>query len=87
MATKVDHEKTTQETIVDAVEGHDQPMEESHPYVPAAMVMGSYPMILVGLILAVILYLVISSMMAKPVSDSEPRKTLEVPNATDIRNP
>ncbi len=87
MATKIDHEKTTKEAIADAVEGHDHPMEDNHPYVPAAMVMGSYPMILVGLILAVILYLVISSMMSKPVSDSEPRRTLEVPNATDIRNP
>jgi hypothetical protein len=86
MATKIIPEKTTGEVITDAVEGHDQPMEKEHPYAPAAMVMGTYPMILLGLIIAFVLYLVISSMMNKPVSDSEPRKTIENPRTTEIRN-
>lgn len=57
--TTVDEEanKPLIETVVEGVEGIDQPMEDEHPSVPAVLALGVYPIILVVALVGALLFI------------------------------
>jgi hypothetical protein len=57
-ATTVDESahKSLTETVVEAVEGTDQPMEEVSPSAPGVLVLGVYPILLMVTLLGGLLF-------------------------------
>lgn len=51
-----EHHKTVAESIVDSVEGKDEPIGERDSLVPYAMVQWTYPIVLIVLILGALAY-------------------------------
>lgn len=45
-----EHHDTVTEKVEKSVTGHDEPMEEKHPRIPAALVWTVYPLVLIILL-------------------------------------
>jgi hypothetical protein len=55
-AASEDAHKPLMETVVEGVEGIDEPMEDEHPSVPAWLALGVYPITLVVALVAGLLF-------------------------------